>query len=126
MLAGRLTSIAQRRARWGGLTEDETAAAVAELREVAGGRADLLAEVAGLALGTAESRGQEYRARAQAVGELCRAAGADQTLIGLWAEEGRRRAEAARRSRTAWPRSSGQSRVRGDHGPSCQDRTCIR
>ena len=35
-------------AKWRELTEDEEAAAVAELRELAGGRADLLAEVAGI------------------------------------------------------------------------------
>jgi hypothetical protein len=42
------------------------AAGAAELREIAGGRADLLAETAGLALGTAEGKGPEYAARAQA------------------------------------------------------------
>ena len=96
MLAGRLTSIAQRRARWGELTEDETAAAVAELQEIAGGRADLLAEVAGIALGTSEGRGEEYRAQAQAVAGLCRLAGADESLIPQWTDEGRRRAETRR------------------------------
>jgi hypothetical protein len=92
----RLSGIAQRHARRGGLTEDETAAAVAELREIAADRADLLAEVAGIALGTAESRGEGYEAWAQAVAGLCRQAGADEDLIPGWTEEGRRRAEARR------------------------------
>ena len=36
---------------------------MAELREIAGQRADLLAETAGLALGTADVKGLEYAAR---------------------------------------------------------------
>jgi hypothetical protein len=58
-------------------------------------RGDLLAEVAGLVLGSAERKGPEYEARAQAVAELCRMAGAEEALIPQWTEEGRRRAEAA-------------------------------
>src|ERR1700722_12221733 len=38
----------------------QKAAGAAELKEVAAGRADLLAEVAGLAFGTAEGKGPEY------------------------------------------------------------------
>ena len=56
-----------RHARWGDLTEAETAAGAAELREVADDRGDLLAQVAGLALGTAEGNGAEYEARRQVV-----------------------------------------------------------
>ena len=96
LLSARLSSIALRRARWGGLTEAEKAPAVAELREIAGDRGDLLAEVAGLALGSAENKGPEYEARGQAVAELCRMAGADQALIPQWIQQGRRRAEAAK------------------------------
>jgi hypothetical protein len=91
LLAARLTGIAQRHARWGALDEDQAAAGAAELREVADGRGDLLAEVAGATLGAAEAKGEEYRAQAQAVAELCRLAGADETAIAGWAEEGRRR-----------------------------------
>ncbi len=58
-------------------------------------RPGLLAEVAGLALGSAERRGPEYEARGQAVAELCRMAGAGEALIPQWTDEGRRRAEAA-------------------------------
>ena len=57
----RLTGTAQRHARWGALDEDEKAAGAAELREVAGDRPDLLAEVAGLALGSAERRARSTR-----------------------------------------------------------------
>jgi len=96
LLSARLSSIALRHARWGGLTAAEKASGAAELREAAGGRGDLLAEVAGLALGSAERRGPEYEARGQAVAELCRIAGADEALIPQWIAEGRRRAEAAK------------------------------
>jgi hypothetical protein len=95
LTVARLSGIAQRHPRWGRLTQDETAAAVAELRQIAGGRADLLAEVAGLALGTGQGKGNEYQTRAQAVADLCRLAGADQDLIPQWTDEGWRRAEAA-------------------------------
>lgn len=96
MLAGRLDAIAVRHARWGDLSEDQKAAGAAELREIASDRPGLLAETAGLALGTAEGKGPEFEARGQAVAELCRMVGADEDLIPQWAEEGRRRAEAAK------------------------------
>jgi len=80
----------------GNLTGDQAAAAVAELREVADGRPDLLAEIAGLALGTTERKGPEYEATGHAVAELCRAAGADEQAIPAWVEEGKRRTEARR------------------------------
>jgi hypothetical protein len=51
---------------------------------LAGDRPDLLAEVAGVALGWAEGRGHVYEARAQAEAELCRLAGADEALILQW------------------------------------------
>jgi hypothetical protein len=53
------------------------------------------AEVAGLSAGTTESKGPEYMPVGQTVAELCRMAGADESLIPPWTEEGRRRAEAA-------------------------------
>jgi hypothetical protein len=68
---------------------------VTELRELAGGRADLLAEVAGILEGTSEGELDEPIARQAA--RLCRLAGADESLIPAWAAEGRRRAEAARK-----------------------------
>jgi 2,4-didehydro-3-deoxy-L-rhamnonate hydrolase len=43
-----LTVVAKHQAKWRKLTEDEEAGAVAALRELAGGRGDLLAYVAGI------------------------------------------------------------------------------
>ena len=74
-----------------------------ELRELAGGRADLLAQVAGIFEGASDGDLDEPRARQAA--HLCRLAGADETLIPQWIAEGRRRAGAAR-----IPPHSGQSR----------------
>jgi hypothetical protein len=54
------------------LTEAETAAAVAELREIVGERTDLLDEVAGVLLGAHEGALDEAKARAAA--QLCRPA----------------------------------------------------
>ena len=69
-----------------------------ELREIADGRSDLLAETAGILLGAARGTLDEARTRAAA---LCIEAGADVTLIPQWVEEGRRRAELARNPRSA-------------------------
>jgi hypothetical protein len=95
LLVARIAGIARRHAGWGALSEAEFAAAVAELREVAGDRPDLLAEEAGILLGASEGRIDEPRSRAAA--QLCIAAGADESLIPGWIEEGRRRAETAKR-----------------------------
>ena len=54
LLVAELHGEARHHARWRDLTEDEETAAVAELRELAEGRADLLAEVAGILEGTSE------------------------------------------------------------------------
>ena len=83
------------RARWRELSSDEESAAVAELRSLAAGRADLLAEVAGVLEGSSEGEMDEPLAR-QAAG-LCRKAGADPAAIPAWIIEGqRRRANASR------------------------------
>jgi hypothetical protein len=95
--APRLTSIAQRHARWGDFTEDEKAAGVAELQEIASDRSDLLPEAPGIMVGWTEGKGPEYEAWVHAVADLCRLAGADEDLIPGWTEEGRRRQENARR-----------------------------
>jgi hypothetical protein len=94
LLVARLTAAARRHACWGGLTQAQKAAGGSELRELAD-RPDLLAEVAGLALGAAEGKGDEHHAQAQAVAEVCRLAGADEDLVQQWIGEGRRRAGAA-------------------------------
>ena len=89
LVVARLTGVAQRHARWRALTEAETAAAVTELQEVAGGRSDLLAEVAGVLLDARE--GDLDEPKAQAAAKLCSLAGADEDLIPRRIEEGRRR-----------------------------------
>ena len=94
VLVAQLTGTARHHARWRDLTQDEQAAAVRELRDLAGGRADLLAQVAGIFEGASEGRHDEPLARQAAA--LCRLAGADNAFIPQWAAEGRRRAQAAR------------------------------
>jgi hypothetical protein len=104
-------------------TEAETAVAAAELGAVAGGRGDLLAEVAGIGLGFYEGRPEEVRTRTEA--ELCLPAGADESLIPHWAGKGGRpRAE----SRVTPPFSeggtsrptTGASLTRRRHGKGCR------
>jgi hypothetical protein len=91
LVKARLSGIAVRHARWGDMNEAQKAEGAAALREVAGDRPDLLAEVAGIMLGAAEGKGPEYQARSQAVAKLCRLAGADPEVIPGWIEVGRGR-----------------------------------
>jgi len=90
----RLTGVARRHAPRQAPTWAETVAAVAELREIAHGRGDLLAEAAGLLIGfyagTQEERKAEIAAR------YCRAAGAAPAEVRRWIAEGQRRAAYAR------------------------------
>lgn len=85
----------RRWARWRELTVNEEATAVAALRELASGRADLLAEVAGILEGTTEGRLDESLARC--VARLCRLVGADPDTVPAWIEEGRRERPRVRR-----------------------------
>jgi hypothetical protein len=94
LTVARLAGAAQRHAPRREPTPQETAAAVAELREIAGPRADLLAQVAGLLTGFYHGTAEQARARVAA--RYCRAAGADPELIPRWTAEGRRRASCAR------------------------------
>ena len=94
LLVAELYGEARHRALWRELSSAEEDAAVAELRELAAGRADLLAEVAGILEGAHEGKPDEPLAR-QAAG-LCRKAGADPEAIPAWIAEGRRRRAAAR------------------------------
>ncbi|HEV2259940.1 MAG TPA: hypothetical protein VGS06_43080 [Streptosporangiaceae bacterium] len=94
LVVPRLTGAAWRHAPAREPTEAETAAAVGELREIAGGRGDLLAEVAGLLIGYYRRTAEEPRARAAAY--YCMAAGAGLELIPRWIEVGYARAAAAR------------------------------
>ena len=93
ILIAQLHGEAKHHAKWRELTEDEEAAAVAALRELAAGRGDLLAYVAGILEGATEGELDEPLARLAA--GLCRAAGADLDAIQAWVEEGRRRRAAA-------------------------------
>ena len=94
ILVAQLTGEAKHHASWRDLTGDEETVAVAALRELGGGRADLLAQVAGVLEVASEGELNEPLAR-QAAG-LCRAAGADPDAIPGWVAEGRRRKVAAR------------------------------
>ena len=71
-------------------------AAVAELREIANGRGDLLAERAGLTLGFYARDNRDEWARKAVVAALLIAAGADLTRLTEWIEEGQERAERIR------------------------------
>ena len=95
ILIAQLHGEAKHHARWRPLTEAERAAAVAALRELAGGRADLLAHVAGILEGSSEGELDEPLYR-QAAG-LVRDAGADPEAIAGWVEIGRQRRADARR-----------------------------
>jgi hypothetical protein len=106
ILVAHLTGTARYHARWRELTESESAAAAAELRELAAGRADLLAEVAGILEGASAGELDEPFSRQAAA--LCRAAGADPDAIPAWIAEGKRR-----RARAALPPFSGGLRPRG-------------
>ena len=87
------------------LTAEEEAAAVAELTQAAAGRADLLAECAGTALGFGQ--GGQDAARYRQIAELCIAAGADQALIERWVAVGRERATSAAARPHAGPPAAG-------------------
>jgi hypothetical protein len=86
ILVAELFGEARHHAKWRDLTAAEEGAAAAGLRELAGGRADLLAEVAGILEGAREGEPDEPLAR-QAAG-LCRKAGADLEAIPAWTAEG--------------------------------------
>ena len=71
-------------------------AAVAELREIADGRGDLLAERAGLTLGLYARENPDEWEREAVVAALLIAAGADLARLPEWIEEGQQRAERIR------------------------------
>ncbi len=89
LLGAKLRGTAEHHAKWQELTAEEHTAAVVELRDLAGGRSDLLAEEAGLLTGFYEDHINGPLKRCAA--ELLIAAGADESLIPAWIEEGRRR-----------------------------------
>jgi hypothetical protein len=79
ILGARIAAVAARHAGRGKI--DHMEQAVAELREVAGDRPDLLAELAGVSLGLAEGSIPSLAPRYRAEAELARAAGADEGQI---------------------------------------------
>jgi hypothetical protein len=89
ILCAQLSGVAKRHARRPGLSGAGWDAAVAELRELAAGRADLLARLAGLAEGF--GRGQPDEASALTVAAMARDAGADPDEIAGWIAIGRER-----------------------------------
>jgi hypothetical protein len=99
----RLAGTARLHAPWREPTEAETAAAAAQLRKIAGGRGDLLAEAAGLLIGFYRRTVEELRARAAA--SYCIAAGADPDLIPRWVEVGSCRAAAVRQVPDTGPKA---------------------
>ena len=98
------------------LTAEQETAAVAELKQAAAGRADLLAECAGTALGFGE--GGQDAARYRQIAELCIAAGADQALIERWVAVGRQRAAAAAATPHAGPSARGGRPPHPDDQPA--------
>jgi hypothetical protein len=90
----RLTGAAWRNASSREPDEEQADVAVRELRGIAAGRGDLLAEVAGLLIGYYRQTAEERKARAAAY--YCIAAGAGLELIPRWIEVGCSRAAAAR------------------------------
>jgi hypothetical protein len=94
ILVARISGTARRHSRWRPLTEAEEVQAVTELAELAGGRTDLLAEVAGLQIGCYEGDIDEPRRRQAA--NLLLQAGADPSRIPAWIEIGRIRVRNAR------------------------------
>jgi hypothetical protein len=62
--------------------------AVAELQQAAGGRVDLLSELAGLSLGFEQADIDIMAAMHRAVAELTFAAGADRELAEKWISQG--------------------------------------
>jgi hypothetical protein len=105
ILVAQLAGEARFHARWRRLSTEEEAAALAGLRALADGRADLLAEVAGIFEGTSEGELDEPLALCAAW--LCRQAGADPAAIPAWIEEGRRRSTNARQPPFSGGRFSG-------------------
>lgn len=100
ILVAQLTGEARHHAKWRALTEEEERVALAELRALAVGRADLLAEVAGIFEGTSEGELDEPLARQAA--DLCRRPGPT-----------RRRSRAGSRKAGGGPRAPARRRTAG-------------
>ena len=93
----RVAEIAGTAARYARQEPLDVEAAVAELRELAGGRGDLLAERAGVILGFRDEDERDGRWPSGALeAALCIAAGADLTQLTRWIAVGQERAERLR------------------------------
>ncbi|MDQ2874095.1 MAG: hypothetical protein M3Y33_04475 [Actinomycetota bacterium] len=90
----RLTGTARRHAHPPEPTSSQYQAAITQLAGIAAGRADLLAEVAGIEAGAHD--GDLDEAMHLRAAQLCIDAGADQVQVPRWAVEGRRRSAQAR------------------------------
>jgi hypothetical protein len=92
----RIAGVSSRRAaqRLNGQCSD--AEAVAELAEVARGRADLLAEHAGVIIGATEGELAMQAGKGREQARLCVLAGADPDALAPWIEVGRERKRQAR------------------------------
>jgi hypothetical protein len=95
LMLARIAGVTRRHAGGGLLTGERKDAALAELAEVAEGRVDLLAEHAGVLLGSHEN--DVDAAVYEQIAQLCISAGADMVAIESWMGEGRRRSAAAGR-----------------------------
>jgi hypothetical protein len=94
LIVAALHGAASRHAGWTAPEGTARRAAVTELREIAGGRADLLSQVAGLLLGYAP-HGDAMHRHNRIAAELLIEAGADQDTVRKWIEiGGERRANA--------------------------------
>lgn len=93
-IAGAAGRHAARKIAGTGTDDDE---AVRELTALAGDRPDLLAQHAGIAVGTSEARSPEEAESGREQARLCLLAGADADAVPQWTETGRLRAAAARR-----------------------------
>ena len=87
---------------------DDLDEAVPELQQAAGGRTDLLSEMAGLHLGFARADIDLMASKHRAIAKLAFAAGADPELAEKWIAEGMGRLESARQT----PHSGGTPRRR--------------
>jgi hypothetical protein len=92
LIVAELAGEARRRAPYREPTEDETAEAAAALAEIAGDRADLLAEEAGILIGFYGADPlPQIRAKARAAARFLIAAGADEAAVLRWVHEGQER-----------------------------------
>jgi hypothetical protein len=93
LLSARLFAIASRHCARHEIEDLDSA--VAELQQAAGGRVDLLSELAGLSIGFEQADIDIMAGKHRAVAELCFAAGADREQARPWIAHGIGRKEAA-------------------------------